>query len=51
MKVSLTPKQIELLKIYCRKAKLPIELVIEWIMKDKTTISEISRWILGERCG
>jgi hypothetical protein len=41
--ITITEKQMKLLEVYAKKARLPIELVVEWILKGKTTINEVSR--------
>jgi hypothetical protein len=41
--ITITEKQMKLLEVYAKKARLPIGLVVEWILKGKTTINEVSR--------
>lgn len=47
--MKLTDKQINLLSIYAKKAKISLDQAIEWVEDWECTVSEISQWLLGTR--
>jgi hypothetical protein len=42
----MTEKQLRLIELFARKAKIDKEIVIEWVETGKTTINELSQGIL-----
>jgi hypothetical protein len=45
----LSENQIRLLEMYAKKSKVSLDQLVEWVEEGKTTISEISQGILGEK--
>lgn len=46
---TLTEKQKALIAKLARDAKVDVDLVIQWLEEEKTTISELSMGILGKK--